>query len=252
MWMCLQSGHLTVRSCGVEMCGAHQSPCAVGKLPTIQKRATTASSCMALATTSRPHQASPLAAPQMDAQFDVRNVLHSVDSTSSLLCSWRSKAAARKLRWRQQTHTLRMCPHEELLPKPQFTRRRSHVCRSILVTLWAVSSVIAHGRLIIGFVLRGLDPMAIGAKAPLRCKTPTLKCDPPPSNSLSMIAVHAHRPDTTTELAHFMHFDAFRDKTLKWTPGRLGRSHWNVQEVLDEIAAQVRRVVPVVCDSSIT
>ena len=75
------------------------------------------SSFMALATTSRPHQASPLAAPQMDAQFDVRNVLHSVDLTSSLLCSWRSKAAARKLRWRQQTHTLRMCPTRGAPPK---------------------------------------------------------------------------------------------------------------------------------------
>ena len=95
------------------------------------------------------------------------------------------------------------------------------MCNSILVTVWTVSSVIAHARQIIGVVQGGLDPMAIGAKAPLRCKTPTLQCYPPPSNSLSMIAVHAHGPDTTTAFVHFMHFDAFRDKTLKWTPGRV-------------------------------
>ena len=146
----------------------------------------TISAFVAPATTSRSYRASPLTPAPMDAQYDVRNCLPNVDVTSTLRGGRRSgEAAAQKLRRRQQTHTHRISPHEEPLPRPQFTRRHSQVCHTILVTAWAVSSVTANAKLFesCSGEEEGLDPMEIVARALLQSKTPTLTFYPPPGNS---------------------------------------------------------------------
>ena len=114
------------------------------------------------------------AAALMDTNFDVRNVLHNVDNTPSLCCSW----CSRSHRWEidgANRHTNIECATRGAPPK---------AAALASVTTWAVSSVTAHARQMGGFE---------GTPAMQDTNTKMLSTTQQFTTNAVEIVVHAHR-----------------------------------------------------------